>query len=48
VLRRVQPLRLRRAMQVAAGLDRQVKGLSAAELPADPWDGLRLVGSLLR
>jgi DNA polymerase-3 subunit delta len=47
-LRRVQPLRLRRAMQVAAGLDRQVKGLFAAELPADPWDGLRLVGSLLR
>ena len=35
-------------MQVAAGLDRQVKGLDAVELPADPWDGLRLVGSLLR
>jgi DNA polymerase III subunit delta len=48
VLRRVQPIRLRRAMQVAAGLDRQVKGLYAAELPTDPWDGLRLVGSLLR
>ena len=47
-LRRVQPLKLRRAMQVAAGLDRQVKGLSVAELPADPWDGLRLVGNLLR
>lgn len=47
-LRRVQPLKLRRAMQVAAGLDRQVKGLPVAELPADPWDGLRLVGSLLR
>ncbi|MBU3544054.1 DNA polymerase III subunit delta [Polynucleobacter sp. MWH-Mekk-B1] len=47
-LRRVQPLRLRRAMQVAAGLDRQVKGLYSAELPSDPWDGLRLVGSLLR
>ena len=47
-LRRVQPLKLRRAMQVAAGLDRQVKGLSAAELPGDPWDGLRLVGNLLR
>jgi DNA polymerase-3 subunit delta len=47
-LRRIQPLRLRRAMQVAAGLDRQVKGLSAPELPADPWDGLRLVGNLLR
>ena len=47
-LRRVQPLKLRRAMQVAAGLDRQVKGLSAADLPADPWDGLRLVGNLLR
>ena len=48
VLRRVQPIRLRRAMQVAAGLDRQVKGLYAAELLTDPWDGLRLVGSLLR
>ena len=47
-LRRIQPLKLRRAMQVAAGLDRQVKGLSVAELPADPWDGLRLVGNLLR
>ena len=47
-LRRVQPLKLRRAMQVAAGLDRQVKGLPAADLPADPWDGLRLVGNLLR
>ncbi|CAM3664897.1 DNA polymerase III subunit delta [Polynucleobacter brandtiae] len=47
-LKRVQPLRLRRAMQLAAGLDRQAKGLYAAELPADPWDGLRLVGSLLR
>ena len=47
-LRRVQTLKLRRAMQVAAGLDRQVKGLYSSELPADPWDGLRLVGSLLR
>lgn len=47
-LRRVQPLNLRKAMQVAAGLDRQVKGLYAADLPADPWDGLRLVGNLLR
>ena len=47
-IRRVQPLKLRRAMQVAAGLDRQSKGLHAAELPADPWDGLRLLGNLLR
>ena len=47
-LRRIQPLKLRRAMQVAAGLDRQSKGLYAADLPADPWDGLRLVGNLLR
>lgn len=47
-LKRVQPIKLRRAMQVAAGLDRQVKGLYAADLPADPWDGLRLVGNLLR
>jgi DNA polymerase-3 subunit delta len=47
-IRRVQPLKLRKAMQVAAGLDRQSKGLYAADLPADPWDGLRLVGNLLR
>ena len=47
-IRRVQPLKLRRAIQVAAGLDRQSKGLHAAELPADPWDGLRLLGNLLR
>ena len=47
-IRRVQPVKLRRAMQLAAGLDRQSKGLHAAELPADPWDGLRLVGNLLR
>ena len=47
-LRRVQPVKLRRAMQLAAGLDRQAKGLHAAELPTDPWDGLRLVGNLLR
>ena len=47
-IRRVQPLKLRRAMQLAAGLDRQSKGLHAAELPADPWDGLRLLGNLLR
>jgi DNA polymerase III subunit delta len=47
-IRRVQPLKLRKAMQVAADLDRQSKGLQAADLPADPWDGLRLVGNLLR
>ncbi len=47
-LKRVQPLKLRRAIQVAAGLDRQSKGLHASELPQDPWDGLRLVGNLLR
>lgn len=47
-IRRVQPLKLRKAMQVAAGLDRQSKGLYAADLPTDPWDGLRLVGNLLR
>lgn len=47
-LRRADPGKLRRAMQVAAGLDRQAKGLSAPELPADTWDGLRLLGSLLR
>ena len=47
-LKRVQASRLRQAIQVAAGLDRQSKGLYAAELPGDPWDGLRLVGNLLR
>jgi DNA polymerase-3 subunit delta len=47
-LRRIGTHALRRAIQVAAGLDRQAKGLAAAELPADPWDGLRLVGNLLR
>jgi len=47
-IRRVQAPKLRRAMQVAAGLDRQSKGLHAAELPSDPWDGLRLLGNLLR
>ena len=47
-LQRIGALKLRKAMQVAAGLDRQVKGLSAPDLPSDPWDGLRLVGSLLR
>jgi len=47
-LKRIQPMRLRRAMQLAAGLDRQAKGLYAVDLPADPWDGLRLVGNLLR
>jgi len=39
---------LRQAVQIAAGLDRQSKGLQAAELPGDPWDGLRLVSNLLR
>ena len=47
-LKRVQSSRLRQAVQIAAGLDRQSKGLQAAELPVDPWDGLRLVGNLLR
>ncbi|AWW47388.1 DNA polymerase III subunit delta [Polynucleobacter paneuropaeus] len=47
-LKRVQSSRLRQAVQIAAGLDRQSKGLQAAELPGDPWDGLRLVGNLLR
>jgi DNA polymerase III subunit delta len=47
-LKRVQSSRLRQAVQIAAGLDRQSKGLQAAELPADPWEGLRLVGNLLR
>ena len=48
VLKRIQSSRLRQAVQIAAGLDRQSKGLQAAELPGDPWDGLRLVSNLLR
>jgi len=47
-LKRIQSSRLRQAVQIAAGLDRQSKGLQAAELPGDPWDGLRLVSNLLR
>jgi DNA polymerase-3 subunit delta len=47
-LKRVQSSRLRQAVQIAAGLDRQSKGLQVAELPGDPWDGLRLVSNLLR
>ena len=47
-LKRVQSSRLRQAVQIAAGLDRQSKGLQAAELPGDPWDGLRLVSNLVR
>ena len=47
-LKRIQSSRLRQAVQIAAGLDRQSKGLQAAELPGDSWDGLRLVSNLLR
>ena len=46
-LKRIRTAQLTRAVQIAAGLDRQVKGLYAAELPADPWDGLRLLGRML-
>ena len=46
-LKRIRTTQLNQAVQIAAGLDRQVKGLHAPELPADPWDGLRLLGRVL-
>ena len=46
-LKRIRTTQLNQAVQIAAGLDRQVKGLYAPELPADPWDGLRLLGRVL-
>jgi DNA polymerase-3 subunit delta len=47
-LKRIQPKKLKQALLLAANLDKQVKGLWVRDLPANPWDGLRLVGSLLR
>ncbi len=47
-LKRIQPKKLKQALILAANLDKQAKGLWVRDLPANPWDGLRLVGSLLR
>jgi DNA polymerase-3 subunit delta len=47
-LKRIQPKKLKQALLLAANLDKQAKGLWVRDLPANPWDGLRLVGSLLR
>ncbi|GAB3627181.1 DNA polymerase III subunit delta [Pandoraea terrae] len=46
-VRRVTPESLNRALLLAARLDRQVKGLRADGLPADPWDGLLQLGLML-
>lgn len=37
---------LERAVEIAAQLDRQSKGLVVKEMPADPWDGLRRIGGI--
>ena len=47
-LKRIAPKKLKQAMVLAANLDKQVKGLSVRDLPSNPWDGLRLIGGLLR
>ena len=47
-LKRIAPKKLKQAIVLAANLDKQVKGLSVRDLPSNPWDGLRLIGGLLR
>ncbi len=47
-LKRIVPKKLKQAILLAANLDKQAKGLTVRELPSNPWDGLRLIGSLLR
>jgi DNA polymerase-3 subunit delta len=47
-LKRIAPKKLKQAMVLAANLDKQVKGLLVRDLPSKPWDGLRLIGGLLR
>ncbi|ANC44200.1 DNA polymerase III subunit delta [Pandoraea pnomenusa] len=44
---RATPAMLAQALQLAARLDRQVKGLRAEGLPGDPWDGMLQLGLLL-
>jgi len=47
-LKRIAPKKLKQAIVLAANLDKQVKGLLVRDLPSNPWDGLRLIGGLLR
>jgi DNA polymerase-3 subunit delta len=47
-LKRIAPKKLKQAMVLAANLDKQVKGLLVRDLPSNSWDGLRLIGGLLR
>lgn len=47
-LKRIPPKKIKQAMLLAANLDKQAKGLIVRELPSNPWDGLRLIGGLLR
>jgi DNA polymerase-3 subunit delta len=47
-LKRIAPKKLKQAMILAANLDKQAKGLMVREMPANPWDGLRVIGGLLR
>jgi DNA polymerase-3 subunit delta len=47
-LKRIAPKKLKQAIVLAATLDKQVKGLLVCDLPSNPWDGLRLIGGLLR
>jgi DNA polymerase-3 subunit delta len=47
-LKRISSKKLKQALILAANLDKQAKGLWVRDLPANPWEGLRLVGSLLR
>jgi len=47
-LKRIAPKKLKQAMILAANLDKQAKGLMVREMPTNPWDGLRVIGGLLR
>jgi DNA polymerase III subunit delta len=47
-LKRIAPKKLKQAIVLAANLDKQMKGLLVRDLPSNPWDGLRLIGGLLR
>jgi DNA polymerase-3 subunit delta len=47
-LKRIAPKKLKQAIVLAANLDKQVKGLLVRDLSSNPWDGLRLIGGLLR
>jgi DNA polymerase-3 subunit delta len=47
-LKRIASKKLKQAMILAANLDKQAKGLMVREMPANPWDGLRVIGGLLR